>query len=258
MINLKLESALDRKPISTFIVCKDKKYKTGTRGLIECKYSFPIESAEYDISEEEKKNILNLLKTNPKEAIKLMIEAQLKGEQILSYTKGSSYLLPNRFQRFYNEAISFETEQSEIYFADKSIIRFSDLIEKLKKRNEEDMVKFAICKIESQKARHLAISVGGSTYHYSKHVFLDDDRDRLSIGPKDALYYSNNMELSESDLLSIDKLITVFTQTYGLFEYIKWNKEECVAYNRNSLRISGIDKNPELLEKVLTYKKGGI
>lgn len=259
MINIKLERALERKPITSFIVCKDKKFKSGTRGVIECKYTFSTdEEREYDITSEEREYINSLLNTNPRKAVELMIEAQLKGEQITSYNRGSSYYLPTRFQRFYKNSVAFKTESSQIFFADKSLIVFSDFIERLKNRNQTDTVQFVVDKIRSKKSQHACIRVSNmQTMGDSRYAYLDEDELHLSLWPKDAVYYSTNIDDTTQYLDSTEKILDAFTEIYGLFDFIKWNSEECVAYNQHSLKISGLDIDSSLLQKVLTYQKGG-
>ena len=155
---------------STIIVCKEetKKGKTGVGITVKANYnhskSDDIEICSFEdrrkpLSYEELSELLELAKTNPSKYVEKLILAQFGDTPVLGESVGTSYLLPNRFQRFYENCVSFYNEDYNVYFTDLAIERFASFIKELREKRKQDSLKYAEQMIVSGKASHLNLHI---------------------------------------------------------------------------------------------------
>lgn len=246
---------------STIVTCKkaQKKGKTG--------YSITIkavakEKEELVLSSSEKERLIQLAKNDCCQYIEELITLNINGSKLIESYSGSNYLLPNRFSRFYESCVRFETEEGySIYFCDKAIEKFRDVILKLDKQTRNDCFKFVQEKIESKEAKNLSLAIldGYSFKRGLSASYYRGDSIMPSLDPPYSVYYHTDMskegKVLKKDLENITGLIDIFAKNYGNFDFIKYTDKELVAYNLGSMRIIGLDKSDELFSKVLSLRK---
>jgi hypothetical protein len=233
--------------------CKDinKGKKKGTEYIVKSHYSNEVRflTPKQILAFEE------LSKRNPKEFISKLIDWHLQNDQILEFYQGSSYLLPNRYRRFYDKCVYVSTEKYELYFNDEAINKCSDIIYKLSERSKMDSYNFVKGKLESREALHMSLTLSdGFDFKKGRWAFYIDENDPVYLGPKRSVHYVadvvENGQIDEDDLTNILNLTEEFVKIYGKIGYVESNKEELVIHNKGSLKIEGIDKDKRIMNKV--------
>ena len=195
------------------------------------------------------------------ENLEKVIDLHLEGEQILSFTKGGSSLLPTNYQRFYDKCVAVETENYKLYINDKAIDRCENIVYKLSEKSKKDCFNFAKGKLESGSAKHLYISLTPCFNRVGRSAFFEGEDDEFisRFFPLNTVGYSSYPKedgtFDEDDINNILTLIEEFTKARGLFEDGKYNSEDMVMYNKGSMKIQGIDKDKRLKEKVFELIK---
>lgn len=252
-----LKKALNQELNSLIITCK-KGQKSGINGTDICLKMLFKKDSKNLLSIDEKKNLMNLFFTSSYNFTNELINLHL-GQQLINDVKeGTSYLLPKRYQRFYNKCVRFSTGNFNIYFTDQAINKFKTNIFYLSERSKKDCLKFAKAKLQFKEAQHLGIYLSKElSFCHGRNVSFNAD-DEYVLGPKNAVYYEVDLKedgtIDIEDINNILELIEIFKNIYGNFEYIKYNKEECLAYNQGSLKVTGIDLEPKIFEKVLSCR----
>lgn len=255
------ESVLERQPDSALVVCNKRQIQGKEVTTIDVKYAFSQNPNPTNISEIERMRLLQLMQTSPKKALDELITYRLQDQLITGvYTGRNGSVLPTRYQRFYDQCILFESANYRIYFTDFAMTRFSDTIFKLTERSKKDSLTFVTGKISEKKARHLHLGVySGYDWCLGRHCLFYGEQEEANMGPSNAVYYSTDLKEDGSvdfkDSENMMKMIDTFAQVYGEFHNMKWNRQELVANNQGSLKIAGIDKSPELYDKVYSLMK---
>lgn len=252
----KIDRMLLETPTFEMINCKPEDEKGNPISSLIIQSSYSKGFLPSNIPKERIAGLKNLFYKNSRKAIEELIQYRFLDREILGTYQGkASVILPIGLKQFHRECVSFETRGYQIYFNDFAIPIFQNTIFKLNQKSKRDSLHFIKTKIESREASQLHLSVSPS---------FDDTRSRMSMhfknhGIEDALYYYASLKqdgtLEDGDLANILELIEVFAGTYGEFETINQTDTGCVATNTGSLKITGIDKIPDPLQKVYSLKK---
>lgn len=271
MKNIKVGESLNQKLSNIIIVCKEKEKdgKRGTQVTVKMQqHSKPLYVEEIVAFKE--RNIINLdinemlelSQTNPKLYCEKLILAQFGDSPILEEKKGTNCILPTRFQRFYENAVSFENHDFSVYFTDLSIKYFDDFIKKLSFKRKEDSLNYALEMINKGKVRNLKINLfDGFDFKKYNYCYYDTNEDRFNLDPKNVLYYTicndEDGNLDKQDLENIKKILDEFSKYHSGLNRASWNCDEIVAYGKKggSLLIESHKKDPELLEQVCKLVK---
>ena len=242
---------------SKMVMLKSKDLKKG----LDIKWWNSSDSEKRFLSIEDKTWLLNLMKTNYVKFLEELIDWHLEGEQILSFTKGGSTLLPRNYQRFYDNCVAVETKNYELYINDKAIERCADIVFKLSERSKKDCFNFVKGKLESGDAKHLFISLTPWENQVGRHAWFEDEDDEFVSGffPKNTVGYcpypKEDGTYDEDDINNILVLIEEFTKSRGLFDYGKSNDTDMVMYNKGSMKINSYNIDERIDEKVMSLLK---
>ena len=250
-----VEMALDKQLSSLIVVCKDevRRGKIGTNFILKMLFNPDKKSP---ISEEDKIRLRSLYQKSGGEYTRELIMAYLNNKLITSFKKGTSYLLPSRYQRFYNQCVTFSTDDLDIYFSDNAISKFRKTIFNLSERSKKDSFSFVKGKIMTKEACNLGINITNPTSNFQGRGVYYSDNDEYGIGPSKSVYYSIDINsdgiVDPIDVDNILELIELFRIVYGDFRYIKYNDRECVAFNNGSMKVTGIDLEPKVFKKTIS------
>lgn len=251
-----LDMTLNQKLKTLIIVCKDvqKKTKVGTQIILKMCFD---KNGENTLSKETQNDLLSTYQKSASAYTEQLLMAHLDQKKITSYKRGTSYLLPNRFKRFYDKCVCFSAEGLNIYFTDLAISKFQKTIMALSERSKKDSLAFIKGKLESHEAYNLGINIsnGLSFCRVRQASFIGSDD--CYLGPKNTVYYEVNLNedgtIDSGDVNNILELIELYAKVYGNFKYIKYNEEECIAYNNGSMQIIGTNLLPSAFEKTMKY-----
>lgn len=277
MKKISTEGIINSKLNNTILVCKEKEIK-GIKGVeVSIKVNKKreldndIEICSFEIDTRNINNLdinemIKLSKTNPKLYCEKLILSQFGNSPILEENRGTSYIMPNRFQRFYENCISFENKSYQVYFPDLSIKYFSNLINKLSLKRKKDSLKYAKDMINRGKVRNLKLSLfEGFNFKHSNYCYYDKNDEGRHLNPSHALYYSICLDedgnFNKQDLENMKEILELFAESYDGLRHARWDSDDLVAYGKSggSLLIEGHKKEPYFLDQVckLTKKKKG-
>lgn len=255
----------------TIIVCKEetRKGKTGVNVIIKACYNNTNLNEDIELcSLEDKRSVIScnalaelqeLAKTSPRKYVEKLITEQFGTLPVLGENHGTSYLLPNRFQRFYEECIKIYGEAYEVYFTDLAIKYFADFIKSLSEKRKIESLKYAEKMIVSGKAQHLKLNISkGFNFSRINECVFDKNEDGYvrCLDPKNVLYYYTSQDkdgnLDQVDIDNMVEILTMFAKRNGGFRHIEWDHEDAVAhsYKGGSVLLTGHDINKEAFEKM--------
>lgn len=251
---------------STIIVCKEetRKGKSGKNLVVKAGYSKRHLTDDIEIcSLEDRRSVptyqqleelRELFKTSPTKYVEKLILTQFGNLPVLGESVGTSYLLPNRFQRFYENCVTFYGEQYRVYFNDLAIEHFARFIKELREKRKQDCLKYAHQMITSGKAHHLKLSISkGFDFNKTTECVFCKNEDQYVryLDPKNVLYYCIDQDkegsLDKIDIENMIKVLTMFSEKQSGLSYMEWNKEEAVAFTHNggSIKLTGRDLNED-------------
>ncbi len=251
-------SFLEREMRSLLVVCKQ--LDRGNSKLLRIDLKGGFLERESSFPEEQKQKLLELSHDHPTECVEMLVETRLQGEKLLDFSRGGKTLLPAKFRRFYENCVAFHTNDFDLYFADCAITRFQDTIFRLDRRTIGDSLAYATEMVQSGQVQNMSLALlSGFSYWEGRYCELSLGDKNLSLLPGNTFYYhvylNEDGTINPMDVENILKMIDLFATQLGPYEEIRWNQKECVAYNRGSLKLDGIDKAPEVLQKVFSYVK---
>lgn len=257
---------------NTIIVCKEgtRKGKNGVNITIKASYSqkdltddievCSLEDKRKALSYHELQELMELAKTSPSKYVEKLILSQFGDLPVLGESEGTSYLLPNRFQRFYDNCVTFYGEQYQVYFTDLAITCFAEFIKKLREKRKQESLKYAEKMIVSGKAQHLklTISKGFDFDRTTECVFCKNDSYVRCLDPKNVLYYyiSQDKEgnIDKEDIENLKQVLMMFSKQKDGLSYMEWTSEEAVAHSHKggSIKLTGrdLDKDDSVFEKM--------
>ncbi len=256
-----IKKALALTPLSAMVTCRPEDEKGRPKVELSIKYQYPKKKLPSGISEERRKGLEMLFYKNPKKALEAIIQYRFLDREITgAYDGSASIILPTKYHQFYTRCTSFETSGYQIYFNDFAIPVFKNTILKLNERSKQDSFQFLKRKIEAGESQHLRLSVTERYQNTTSRMCMQlENKGKFSLDPENALYYYVNFKedgtLDSDDLENILKLIEIFARTYGEFGMINTSGTDCVGYNVGSLKATGIDKVPEIYQKVYSLRK---
>ncbi len=256
----KIQKMLKDNPISTMISCKpeDELGNPIMQLLIQSKYSRKISQSR--VPEERWKGLESLFYKNPRKAVDEILGYLFSDREIIGMYDGeASLILPTREHPFYKRCTSFETHGYQVYFNDYAISIFKNTILKLDEKSKRDSFKFMKDRIESGNSQHVHLSISEGFQNTRSRMIMQLENKGHAIDPENALYYYTNLlpdgTVDRGDLENILGLIEIFVQKYGQFGMLKEDDNSCIGYNVGSLKVSGIDKVKEPLQKVYSLRK---
>lgn len=256
-----IKKMLQEEPLSTMISCISEDEKGSPKMQLFLKSKYPKVIVPSSIPEERRKGLEEVFYRNPRKAMEEILNYRFLDREITGMYEGSAQLiLPTRQYQSFQKCTSFETSDYQVYFNDYAIPIFKNTILKLSERSKQDSFHFLKRRIQSGESRnlHITVSEGFQDTRSRLCMFLKNDGD-FSQEPTNALYYYTNLKqdgtIDDDDLSNILRLIDIFVQTYGDFGSIKTGETECIACNQGSLKISGIDKVEEPVQKIYSLRK---
>ena len=258
MKNIEVNEFINIRPGSLIITCKEifKNKKHGYRYTLKKLNTF--NGKQIDLTEQEKRDLINLSQLDSKQFIEELINIHLKDEQIIEVKEGNNYLLPSRFRQFYEKCVNICTENYEIYFNDLAITKFKNTILKLNDRSKIDSINYVKAKLVEKKVNHMHLSFDEiDELKKCRSAWYADEKE-LYFQPFSSVFYtvpiSNEGDIDLDDLNNILELINYFTEYKGIPKYCDYNDNEMVIYyNNGSLKIVGLNKNQDIHKKI--YKK---
>lgn len=258
---------------NTIIVCKEetRKGKNGVNITIKASHSqkdltddievCSLEDKRKALSYHELQELMELAKTSPNKYVEKLILSQFGDLPVLGESEGTSYLLPNRFQRFYDNCVTFYGEQYQVYFTDLAITCFAEFIKKLREKRKQESLKYAEKMIVSGKAHHLnlTISKGFNFDRTTECVFCkNEDKYVRYLDPKNVLYYyiSQDKEgnIDKEDIENLKQILMIFSKRKNGLSYMEWTSEEVVAHSHKggSIKLTGrdLDEDDTVFEKM--------
>ena len=257
---------------STIIVCKEetRKGKTGVNITIKAAYDSrnitddieicTLEDKRKVLSYQELQELMELAKTSPKQYVEKLILTQFGDLPVLGESVGTSYLLPNRFQRFYENCVTFYGEQYQVYFNDLAITHFAEFIKKLREKRKQESLKYAEKMIVSGKAQHLSLTIskGFDFDRTTECVFCKNDSYVRCLDPKNVLYYYISQDkdgnIDKEDIKNLKQVLMMFSKKKDGLSYMEWTSEEVVAHSHKggSIKLTGrdLDEGDTVFEKM--------
>ncbi len=256
-----ITKALEKTPLSAIITCRPEDERGNPKVELSIQYRYSKKAVPSNIPEERKKGLEALFYKNPRKAIDEIIQYRFLDREITGFYEGAaSIILPTKYHQFYTRCTSFETSGYQVYFNDFAIPVFKSTILKLDERSKRDSFQFLKRKIENGDSQHLHLSLSeGYANTRSRMCMQLKNKEKHAVDPENSLYYYINFRedgtLDEVDLENVLNLIEVFVRTYGRFGMVHTSDKGCVGYNVGSLKVSGIDKVPEMYQKVYSLRK---
>ena len=212
------------------------------------------------ISLEKQQELIKISEENRKEFPQEFLNQELEGREITEFYRGTNSLLPTRFRRFYQECVKVSTKGLTIYFTDLAIEKFQTMIAKLERRSLSDGFQLVSDCLEKEDVINMSLSVSdGTPFLRGRSFYYEKGNDYSRICPMHTIYYRTDRRedgtIDSEEISNMEEMITLFARKNGGFSMMKWNEKECVAYNWGSILVTGIDKAPELKEKVYRYVK---
>ena len=258
MRNVKVEDFIKHEKSEIVIVCKEKE-KKGKKGVrIDLKAGFL--GLPSHLSLDRQASLIDISETGIKSFTHELIDAELENRLITGFYRGSSDLLPSRYRKFYDHCVEIRTNGLDIYFADLAIEHFQDTIYHLERRSLADGLSFVHNHIQDENIINMSLGImKPSDSEHGRSVYYDSGSSYYEGYPKDTIYYHTNGNedgtLDPEELANMEEMISLFVQRNGGFRSMKCSSNECVAYNRGSILVAGIDKAPQLKDKVACYVK---
>jgi hypothetical protein len=242
---------------ANMVMIKSKDLRNG----LDVKFWNTDDAEVRNLSKSDRFRLLDVMRKDIALFLEKIIDWHLEGEQITSFTKGGSSLLPTNYQRFYDKCVAIETENYELYINDKAIDRCENIVYKLSERSKKDCFNFVKYKIESGEAKHLLISLTPYNERVGRHAWFESEQDKFisKFFPNNSVCYSSYPKedgtYDEDDINNILGLIEEFTKARGLFEYGKSDSTDLVMYNRGSMKINCYNVDERIDEKVMSLLK---
>lgn len=236
------------KPLSSIIVTCRQSIRCGRSGILTSINVFP--SGEID--EERVSKLTEAHKIGTPEFISKLVELNTQDSILTESSSGSSYLLPEYYQRFYQNAVRFSSEKCNIYFADMAIHQFKKTIYALDEKCRQDSLKFVRAKLESHEVNAMSVSLLSSDCERSLRVGLEEKTDHtVSL----VRHIPQDKAVCPKDIQELLQAIEIFAEVNGMFHQIAVGENNIIAYNQGNIKITGLEKAPELKEKVLEIYK---
>ena len=212
------------------------------------------------ISLEKQQELIKISEENRKEFPQEFLNQELEGREITEFYRGTNSLLPTRFRRFYQECVKVSTKGLTIYFTDLAIEKFQTMIAKLERRSLSDGFQLVSDCLEKEDVINMSLSVSdGTPFLRGRSFYYEKGNDSLLDSPRYTAYYHTDENedgtIHPEEIANMEDIISLFAQQNGGFSSMRWNDKECVAYNRGSIYVTGIDKAPQLKEKIYRYMK---
>lgn len=257
MRNIAVEDFIKQEKRELIVVCKDMSKEGHPRVRIDFKAQFSDLPSHISLQRQEA--LTQVSRESTKTFAREFIDAELDGRQITGFYRGTNYLLPPRFRRFYEQCIAVKTENFDIYFTDFAIEKFQTTIGKLERRSLADGYHFVSKHLAQGKVINLSLGIfDGTPYQRGRAVRYEGEESLLGNPRYTAYYHTDTAEdgtVEPEEIANMEDIISLFAQQNGGFSSMKWNDKECVAYNRGSIYVAGIDKAPQLKEKIYRYMK---
>ncbi len=257
MKNVAVEDFVKQEKRELIIACKDMSKKGKPCVRIDFKAQFLNLPSHISLQRQEVLKAIS--RENTKTFARELIDAELEGRFITGFYRGNNLLLPPRFRHFYEQCVEVETEGLDIYFTDFAILKFQDTIGKLERRSLDDGYHFVTKKLAQGKVINLSLGIFDSSSFRRGRSVRYEGGDSLLDSPRYTAYYHTDENedgtIHPEEIANMEDIISLFAQQNGGFSSMRWNDKECVAYNRGSIYVTGIDKAPQLKEKIYRYMK---
>lgn len=203
---------------------------------------------------------LNELLIHNNDSSDLFVERYIQSvliSKFTSYIEGSNAILPSSFSRKYKNVIEFMSSDNSVYFADLSIKKYSDLIEKLKEITRLEILKMGLKKLKDHNVKYLNLSLKPLSIENGVYGGIFDREYKIKDEYLKEYRYSHYLKNGNADSKVIEdmcKLLDKFVEINGDF-YEKFGDEDQIdlfSENGDSIvHINGLKYNEKL--KKYTY-----
>lgn len=271
MRHITVEEMVSSNYNSTAVICKEqeKNGKLVIETTLKCSTKIPkliegVEVCSFDIRHNGILNVeemLELSKNNPKLYTEKFILSNFGNDYILEAKKSKSPILSGGFKLFYNNCISFSNRFFQVYFPDKAINHFSELVDKLEAKRTEDTLKYSTEMINKGIVKNLKINLFEQHEYEQTNCCYFDTNEIWQYQPQNVLYYQicldENGTFNKCDLENIKKILELFASKQSgvdqtkteLFDGKQKDINAIIHTNGDgNIMIDGCDKYPEIID----------